>query len=415
MDDLAKLIGLEDQHPTIRSSDLKPQDEFLYMLTRRFGLVPKLQYSVALNRGSWFHRRCELFHCTRNQAHQALRPALLARCSELLDLAEQGGFDGQPLVNREEEDYDTAFSWYDAAAQVPLSTETTICASVSLKAGATFKDFILDPAWRILGTEVLIALEDGRVAQIDLLLFNVRSGLLWLVDMKTTAKAANDRLALCSIESQTLHYPRVVRDALPLIIDKFDLPSGTLVGGMLHVAVSKPAIQFGPQDRDFEWVDTFYKVTCKGGKKGDFKSKEKRWMSDTPQRANYIARCADWYRGTGDYTDKAEERAAKPMVAIGSTPASSIFDPVREGWYQRKLERTRELATRPLSYAGFPPEDHTLGWGSTAERPYEPFYVLPPVYWPSIIERDFIVQDRDRDTPPAPSVTVLGANPYVTA
>lgn len=440
MDELSTAIGLVDQEPAIRSSDLKPQDEFLYMLTRRFGLVPKIRYSAALNRGSWFHRRCELFHCPSAVAHTQLLPSLTARLEELEAFSVEVGCDYENLRAREQEDYDTAFSWYDAACQVPLSVEDTVCAGVTLAAGRTFKDFILDPEWRILGTEVTICVKIGgvrAVAQIDLLLYSARTGKLWLVDMKTTAKEANNRLALCTIESQTLYYPRVVRAALPMIIDKFDLSPETTIGGMLHVAISKPDIRMCGKDRDFEYFDTFYKVNqkwkagdltaghpmCGKGikigdikhKKGDFKSREKRWLSEKPNRENFIRRCRDWYLGEGEYVDEVEERSARPLVAISSTPASVIFSETREGWFMRKWKRTVELATRALSIENFPPEDNTLGWGSKDERPYEPFYQLSPAYWPQIIEQNFKVQDRDEKTPAAPSVTVLGANPYVVS
>lgn len=409
--DLATSIGLEDQHPSTRSGDLNVTDELLYMLIRRLGLVPKLRYSAALNRGSWFHRRCELFHCTSNQAHSALMPDLHGRVAELETYAEEVGCDSAKLTDRETEDYDTAFSWYDAAATVPLSQEDKVCAGVKLEAGATFRDFILHPDWIILGTEVLIALEDGTVAQIDLLLYNTKTQKLWLVDMKTTAKAAHDRLSLCPCEAQTLLYPRVVADALAYIISKFDLPRHVAIAGMLHVAVQKPDIKMCGVDRDFEYKEH---VLASGPRKGQ-KEMRKVWMSEKPVRANYIARCADWYKGEGEYTDKAPERTAKPTVAISATPASVIFSEVRQGWFDRLIKRGRDLATRPLALENFPPNPNTLSWGKKSESPYEPFYLLDPAYWPTIIERDFKVQDRDEKTPAPPSVTVLGANPYIAS
>ena len=81
---------LEDQElvaktPAIRSSDYESilSSPFQYYLSRRRGLVSALGWSAALSRGSWFHRRLELFQEPSIVAQQKMEEWFRERCEEL--------------------------------------------------------------------------------------------------------------------------------------------------------------------------------------------------------------------------------------------------------------------------------------------------------------------------------------------
>jgi len=413
---LADIIGIPARVPTIRSSDwgLIRSDPFKYMLTRRFGIQPLLRYAEALNRGTWFHRRVELCHMSTAEAMRFLTPALEDRRRELKEACERTGRDPKNFLEREERDFAAALAWFTAASKVKINSR-----------GQSFVDFLMQPCFRILGTEVQISilLEYpigllSRVIQIDQLIYNEKENTLWDHDTKTTSQNPRQRLSTVSIEFQSLHYGSVIRDALGLglLQRHFGLPDDVKFGGRLHTAVQKPTIKLSDKDRDCE---EYAHVLKSGKRKGQIEIR--RTWSGEPRLDNYLKRCQDWYLGQGIHIDRAPEVVAEPPVNISTTPASLLFDRRRSAWYSRMVEEITKYATANPEIENFPPGNVTFDQATKEsqdgqeqadpQKSFEAFYLLDPDYWSDIIKRDFHIVDRDADVSTPPGIKVLGAQP----
>lgn len=425
---LADIIGIPARTPAIRSSDwgLIRSDPFRYMLTRRFGIQPLLRYAEALNRGTYFHRRVELCHMGTAEALRFLTPSLESRFLELKEMCERTGRDPKNFLEREEKDFASALAWFTAASKVRINNK-----------GQSFVDFLMQPCFRILGTEVVIAVPDiwtgilegltittntpVRVIQIDQLIYNEKENTLWDHDTKTTSQNPRQRLATVSIEFQSLHYGSVIRDALDLglLQRHFGLPDDVKFGGRLHTAVQKPTIKLSDKDRDCEEHDHVLKS---GKRKGQIEIR--RTYSGEPRLDNYLKRCEDWYLGQGVHIDRAPEVAGDPPVNISTTSASLLFDTRRSAWYFHMVEEITRYATMAPEIENFPPGNVTFDQATKEsqdgqeqadpQKSFEDFYLLPPEYWIDIIKRDFHIIDRDADVPAPPGIKVLGAQPHVS-
>lgn len=422
---LEDTIGLLAKVPAIRSSDwgLIRNDPFRYMLTRRLGIQPLLRYAEALNRGTWFHRRVELCHLCNDEAERLLRPALESRRVELKEACERTGRDPKNFLEREEKDFASALAWFTAASKVRINSR-----------GQSFVDFLMQPCFRILGTEVVIVLDEvlppewakhklytcpPRVIQIDQLIYNEKENTLWDHDTKTTSQSPRKRLATVSIEFQSLFYGNVIRDALALglLQRHFGLPDDVRFGGRLHTAVQKPTIKLSDKDRDCEEHEHVLKS---GKRKGQIRID--RTFSGEPRLDNYLARCEDWYLGQGQHIDRAPEVAAEPPVNISTTPASLLFDRRRTAWYARMVEEITKYATMAPEIENFPPGNVTFERATKEsqdgseqadpQKSFEAFYLLPPQHWKTIIAQDFHIVDRDEHVPAPPGIKVLGAQPH---
>lgn len=370
--------------PPVRSSDYGlSANPFLYLMRRRFGVVPIFDYSEALSRGSWWHQAAELMHLPPDEADALFTTAWQDREDELLDACEaRGGVKPDKFLERERHDYLTARAWFDAALQIPLKDN----------AGQTFDNwhtYLEGKHLRIVGTEITIRTHDSAIMCDALMLDD--EDRLWIVDYKTTSSSATDRLATCPDEFQTLLYTNVLAESIGAVRRFFGLPPRASVGGMIHVAIQKPGIKFGREDRDCLEYDHELKS---GPRKGQIE--RRREYAGDPRIENYVGRCRDWMLGQNQYLHFAEERAADPCINISWTPHRVVEQ--RDNWYYLMRERIEKLRDRKPVKELFPPGASEF---NNRRSPYLPFQVLNPEYWSAIMAEDgFVVRHRDEHPGP---------------
>ena len=381
--------GLVAKSPAIRSSDYESilSCPFQYYLSRRLGLVSALRWSAALSRGSWFHRRLELFQEPSIKAQQKMEDWFLERCEELKELCDNRGILGKSrsgIFDREEKDMLMASAWFEAmkAFQVPGKGSVI--------------DYLNRPYFRLLGTEVTAEYnhdEYGRlIAQYDVLLYHEKQNSIYVVDAKTCAGSTIDRLSTCPIEFQTMHYLHVLKYLAgeEALTKKYQIPRDAKIGGMIHIAVQKPTIEFGMNDRDFtESIHTLSRGPRKGQKE------TRRTYSGEPRWENYRDRCIDWYLANGPFIDKKPDRAEDPPVNFSLTPGSDILDKHGTYDYHRCLQVVRKYATCEPNPGCFPKSaKHLRAFNKLS--PFTPFYLTEVKDWPSILATErFITEDRD--------------------
>jgi hypothetical protein len=382
--------GIKSRQPPTRSSDygLYLRDPFRYYLSRRLGLIPPLDWSPALNRGTWFHHRLAFFDS--DNAEQDMRGVLLDRKAELEELAREAGKDHHPLWEREEKDMLTAMAWWDSVCcKVPISKEH-----------GTFLDYLNKPCWRILGREVLLVTTHFHpaIAQADILLYNKETNQVWILDAKTCSVYPSVRLSTCPLEFQTLHYmAQAYKLMQDLILQKYyDLPEDATLGGMIHVAVQKCPLEFGRDDRPF--VEREHTL-LRGPRKGEVEIR--RDYEGEPTFEHYLRRQSEWYTASGRYLHRAAEIAEHPPINLSFTFARSGLD--RVGW--SRYGKMSGLVTTAARCEPVPNDfpmnaDNLRPFRGKKLSPYAPFYHMPVSYWPDIIKTDgFQVVDRDGDTP----------------
>jgi hypothetical protein len=379
-----------------RSSDLGlASDPLGYLLRRRLGITSAFSDSEAMNRGSWGHRA---FH--HDNPVMDLQPALAEKIHFLREACARTGADFEKVATLEQQDFDTACSWFQAARTVRFLDESEGFVG-------NYDDWLNRPGFDLLGIEVLVVTPMGSrellaVAQLDMLYFHHKTHTLRPLDIKTSAYTPRQRFARCLIEPQVHHYTRICHAALPMLIKHFDLPGDTKVDGMYHLGMQKPTIKMCGTDRNFDWKKRTLTRDSSKGKKGDVIS-EKVYYGE-PLHSNFVARCRDWMHGEGEYTDKKPDREADPPVNVSFTPLDSLLN--RNYMYYAWLKRTEELATCPLAIEAFPPSPNAL-W---RETPMAPFYLLGPGAWESIILQDgFHIVNRDEGIPYEPCIKVLGS------
>jgi hypothetical protein len=371
------------------------RDPFRYYLSRRLGLVPPLEWSPALNRGTWFHHVLAFFDQTPEDMDESLRGILLDRKAEIEELCRAAGKNHLPLWEREEKDMKTAQAWwFNACCKLEISREH-----------GTLLDYLNKPCWRVLGREVLLVgtTNPVSVAQADLLLYNTETNQVWIFDAKTCSVSARVRLSTCPIEFQTLHY---LAQGYHLMDPKwhtghilqkyYDLPLDATLGGMIHGAVQKCPLEFGRDDRPFtEYDHTF----SRGARKGEVEVR--RQYEGEPTFDNYLERQGEWYTATGRYTHRAAELAEDPPVNLSFTFTRTALD--RVGWsrYGRMAGLVHLYSAKDPVPNDFPMNaDNLRPFRGSKLSKYAPFYLMPVSYWPGIIETEgFQVVDRDADTP----------------
>ena len=392
---------MEPVVPSIRSSDYECLlgDPFRYFLTRRLGIRPALSSSQALARGSWFHVAAEYddFHGLYSPSHPGVSrfyTLLDKRVEELTETCARLGIVGdarRTIVATEREDAETALAWYSAASRVVITP--------TIK---TFRDYFSRPFWKVLGREVPAsfphrydfnpALPLARRTTFDLLVQDLNTNLLWVVDWKTCSEPTTVRLASCPIEYQTLHSLYLLEDLLKTGIVSHHFPSvneDTKVGGMIHVAIQKPSLRFGQQDRDFT-LDT---SPLKSGPRKGQPRNEKNFHGE-PKLANFLARCEDWYQGIGDYTHLQPERNASPTVNISHTYFHKLDEEARSDYLARTEFIGSHAIRDPVPSNFLKSASNIAPYGTLS--PYAPFYLCPPSQWPEIMHRDnFTIEHRD--------------------
>jgi hypothetical protein len=385
--------GLVALQPPIRSSDysLCLSDPFRYYLTRRLGLSPFLSYSTALNRGTWFH--------TAAQASQTSDPssflmnALDARLTELKAVCESVGVlpsAALSFAQRERRDFETSSAWFDAARSVPFhqgksldtffAPFTTISSELTLRHPLTINGVTMQ-----------------AVCTVDR--FLLRDNHLYILDYKTCSEPPTIRLAKCPLEMQTWLYSLITSEMLEAgtLQRHLDLPPSVTFGGMYHVAIQKPTIKMGLNDRPYRDVP----FTPSSGKNKGITRIEREYYGE-PSFANYVARCTSWYTRSGEFSASPFE---EPPINISFISPSLLKSPLTMKALHTRLLLIHSFATRPANPDNFPMNpDGIYNFRGQTLSPFAPLYQRPVIEWPSLIaEARFVVDHRDdpADTPPS--------------
>ena len=388
--------------PPIRSSDLRLilTDPLEYLLRRRHGFVAPGHYAEALSRGTWLHehfRRMESDDDTRRGEVATLLHAKLTALEPRLVKAGLSAERVRERLDDERRDCLTAGAWWDAAIDLSFGHE-----------GWTLRELLMRPGLRVVCREAVFAADlpvqfrppgplsvsrhECRI-QPDLILLDEEAGELWIVDLKSCSGSVLARLSTCPDEFQTQLYCAVLERLLArgAMRERFALPDGTRLGGMVHVAIRKPSIEFGAADRDFIIDDAPLKS---GPRKGQPRN-EKRYVGE-PRFENYLGRVRAWFRGEADFADRAAEWATDPPVNVSRTPIELLREPVRQMHLQSRLDLVASHARREASPSRFAPaEPIRFGLG---ESPFAPLIGADPASWPELAEaHGFTVRHREAD------------------
>ncbi len=373
--------GLSPRTVGIRSSDYRSLRTcpFTWYLSRRLGLVKASKYSAALSRGSWAHLAFAAY-CLRKDREAALEMYDNAIDLRLEELRRYGKSAGQSpelvreILAREEKDARTAWAWFSASIQVSFRPDGE---------GPTGKLDGWLRAVNVVAQEPMLRYQDCVIQPDALITFPKDPDTLWIVDFKTTSASPVDRLQACPIEFQTQHYFHVMSQ-LPL-----SEYSAKRVGGVIHIAVQKPTIEFGMKDRAYT-LDT--SPLKSGPRKGEPRN-EKIYLGE-PDPHFYEGRCYQWYVGEDEYLHLAPDRITNPCVNISFTSATHLLDSKLVSQYNSRLEFCRSYANREPYPDNFEMGDPIQGTGTPSA--YMPFMLTDPVVWPDVVRGENFVQ-RDRD------------------
>ncbi len=396
--DYLKAHQINAVSPPCRSSDyrLALGDPFVYYMARRLGIVPALSHSPALNRGTWMHLRFQHFNKPAGKVNTIMQEALGERMQELSGICTELGIQGEgkaKVMAREDKDFHCSMGWYESACNIPCYE------------GQSFEDLLLSPHWHMIGTEfrlVTSVATNGRskpmkcVSQPDLLLYHKGQNTLWILDLKTTAMSPKKRAMGVPVDFQTEHYMFSVDSLLKggQLQRAFNLPSDCKLGGMMHLIVRKPSIEFGTKDRSFTMDTTPFKSGPRRGQPRMVKNFE-----GEPLLENYILRCKDWYSATGDYLDKEAEWAEDPPVGISFTNASLVLDKQIQKRYVDRVRIIQRYASdlEPHPH-NFPMTDSPFARADFST--YSPFMLSPVEEWPRLIQDEgFVLRRRDEPIP----------------
>lgn len=338
-------------------------------------------------------------------------------------------------IQNERLDQAMATAWYNAFENLPCLN------------GDTALDLLLDNYVK-LGAEYRLTWVDERfpktrqVAQFDLLLLNRKTNRIWIVDAKTTAAPPLVRLSTVKEEFQTMHYLHALEWFLErgLLHKEFpSLPQDAQLGGMMHVAILKPSIQFGQADRDYHWESDGKRTGIAGRimrspvnlrDLGEYVikwtrnqpspepccgtieeclhvlhevtgKKPERVYQGEPSLAKYQERCMRWYKGELEYSDRAPDFDHDPPINISYTHASTMLDKDWRTDYSDRVAMIYKLATQEANPCNFLKNIDALRAGSRLTM-YSPFYLTEPKDWPALVQsQQFLVAHRDEGVPVA--------------
>ena len=389
--------GLDAIVPPLRSSDYNTclGDPFVYYMARRLGVVPAFKWTKALNRGTWIHLRFQHWHRPLHRSNEIMEDLLLNRMGELRDSCRDIGIMGEQqdaIIEREERDMRSSVAWYEAAKEIPCIE------------GKTFVEFFSNPQWHRLGTEFRLITSirtDDRarpikcICQPDLLLYHKKQNSVWIIDLKSTAISPKMRLSGVGLEFQCEHYMFSVNELLKTgqIQQAFNLPSDAKLGGMIHLAIRKPTIDFGMKDRDF----TIDMTPLKSGPRKGLPRNTKVYEGE-PRFENYLSRCEEWYQAKGEYEGKEAEWAEDPPVNMSFTHNTLVEDPAINKRYRDRIRLVQHYAIVDPYPENFPMQDKVAYQGKFTT--YSPFMLSPVAEWPGLIQSEgFTLRRRDDPIP----------------
>jgi len=424
--------GLPASIPSIRSSDYGSalSDPFGYYLRRRLGIIPALSYSEALSRGSYFHVLFALFD--RDDRPQIYKRMCAARLTEINNICKQLRISETAratAIQNEQLDQAMAGAWYNAFENLPCLNQNSAL------------DLLQDNFIKI-GAELRLTWLDERfpkcrqVTQFDLLLLNRKTNKLWIVDAKTTAGPPLIRLSTVKEEFQTMHYIHALEWFFErgLLHKQYpQIPANAEIGGMMHMAILKPSIQFGQADRDFHWESEGKRTgvagrimrspvniqdlgpyvikwtaqapylepfcgsieDCLAELHSQTGKKPERVYQGEPSIAKYQERCMRWYKGEGEYLDRAPDFNNDPPINISYTHASIMLDKDWRTDYLNRVVMIYDLATREANPCNYLRNIDGLRMGSKLAN-YSPFYLTEPKDWPMLLKSEqFLIAHRD--------------------
>lgn len=400
--------------PAIRSSDfsLCLHSPFSYFLGRRLGLVKALRWSKALSRGSWAHSAFQHYELSPQSRRVMVERTLEQRQQELSACCSSLGMSPaqrQEVVLRERADADSALAWMESALDVPISADY-----------GTAREFLARPYWKVLARECrlvrsLTDLDDPSssnawfkpkaVVQPDLMLYHSGQNSVFIVDLKTTSASPLLRAASCPYEFQCRHYMRTAHHLMQrgLVQREFGIPADARLGGMIHLIVRKPSIEFGMKDRNFVLDESPFKS---GPRKG--LPRNERIYQGEPVWENYLERVRSWYRADGEYAHLAPEWTMDPPVNMSVVSASILDDRYESDQYRSQWRLVGMWARRKGDPSMFPHPPSLVAFNRLDD--HAPFVMNPPSAWPEIIrqegwirvERDQIPEDVVDDVIPEP-------------
>lgn len=458
-DDLAvyeffQSMGLFPRITTIRSNDfgLINRCRFLYLIQRRYGLVPAFSMSEALSRGSWIHKAAEKLGDSSERIKAHVEAALKDRLKEISAIGAGFNLSAESTArfrDTETEDALSAMAWFMASTHVRILNNTQLADG--------YLAYFMRKCWVHLGHELRLIHVDETypksplVIECDKLLYNKDTNKLWLVEFKTCPDSTVDRAQVIRLEYQPLHYIYVTQCLLDSgeLQKTFDLPANVKLGGVIHVLLRKPSIRFGQLDRPFHWANEskrsklrgvaartpsgvwaasirdidasnsapavnkaeFRDVTKAAAGASSAEERAKAWLeeqvgtqvkkaySGEPDLALYTKRCIDWYTAKGDYEEKKDEWASDPTVNLSTTQAEAFQTSRNLTRYHTQLKRVYEYATiRPYLGSFDATSDGMLSRFGNSLSSYAPFYTVPPAQWGDVInQRHFIQLFRDED------------------
>jgi len=438
--------------PAIRASHINAiSDPFGYFLTVRLGLSNAFAVSEALSRGSWLHKRMELWDAPPKVVGQAASDLLSAREAEIKTTAKELGLtpdDTLHILERARVDQMTAFGWFDAAATLKIpgtNLASGLYEALSPKRYVRLGEEVLavcpNPISYIDDDDEAINPNLNIACRFDSILYDKRDNTIWIMDAKTCAVAPVKRAETIPVEFATWHYMfiagalvkyGVFKEAYP------QLPDDVKFGGMIHLLIQKPTIKICGKDRPY-----VYRIIGKKSGKGGKVSLRKngKWMIDwiikgetdengrmsildktmTEEEAvnwlhswagvkpkkeykeefsndMFLDRCRRWYKGEKEFSHRALKLLGTEVpISLSRTSADSLGFREFEEYFQI-INILSNLSNAAPHIHNFP----RVVRHRSIQNPYTDFYLTPPAAWPEVRRRNRLIykhRDPEVDIP----------------
>lgn len=368
---------LEPVSPPIRSSDAKYSCPYMYLLRRRYGLVPPAEYSPALSQGTHWHKLLEL------ETEPDFEKSWDTYSNEVLH-----GLEGNVLTNVKRD------------LELCKHTWSVIRSRPCDEKGNTLAHLVRMPHLRLVANELKISMnitgplqiEYPVTIQIDKLFYHPKQNALYIFDLKSTGSDAQVRAAQCPFEFQTWLYIETLNQFVGIGgYQDLGVPQDTKVAGIQHYIFSKPKIRLSAEDRDYELKTRIFQ---KGPRKGTTDI-SRNWYGE-PQWSNFVRRWAQ------QFIDNPER------VLCSFTPLLGNEGLLGDFW--NRLDWISPLSQCAVDEPiFFRTESGAVDWNAVS--PYYPFYVNPRREdWAQIAARhNFRVEHRD----PPDTLARINASPYL--